>query len=119
MDIQDVAEKNNAPNAFKNPGYRHPQRRVKPLKQLIVDEQKHLRQLPKQNDAVTYFSIEAPPSLKPVKKYCDVTGLKANYKSPSSGLRYHNAEVYGVVKTMAQGVDQQYLGLRGANTVLR
>jgi INO80 complex subunit C len=118
-DILKVASENNTPKTFKNPHYRHPTRRVKPLKQLIVDEQKHLKTLQLKNDPLVYFSMEAPPSVKPVKKYCDITGLKGNYKSPSSGIRYHNAEVYTVVKNMAQGVDQQYLELRNANTVLR
>jgi INO80 complex subunit C len=28
------------------------------------------------------LSIEAPPSLKPAKKYCDVTGFETKYKDP-------------------------------------
>ena len=121
VDIHTVAEMNSTPNSFKNPNYKHPTRRVKPVKQLIVDEQKHLRAIAEKvkHEPVTYFAIEAPPSIKPVKKYCDNTGLKGNYRSASSGIRYHNAEVYSIVKNMAQGVDQQYLGLRNANTVLR
>lgn len=120
-DISTVIAMNAMPNTFKNTHYRHPVRRVKALKQLQVDEQKHLKALQDKlkTDPITHFSIDAPPSIKPVKKYCDITGLKGNYRSPSSGIRYHNAEVYTVVKNMAQGVDQQYLELRNANTVLR
>lgn len=36
---------------------------------------------------------EAPPSLRPSKKYCDVTGLEAPYTDPKSRLRYHNADI--------------------------
>jgi INO80 complex subunit C len=36
---------------------------------------------------------EAPPSLRPSKKYCDITGLEAPYTDPKSRLRYHNADI--------------------------
>lgn len=36
---------------------------------------------------------DAPPSLKPAKRYCDVTGLEAPYTDPKSRLRYHNADI--------------------------
>jgi len=32
------------------------------------------------------MSIEAPPPMKPHKKYCDVTGFQAKYKDRVSGL---------------------------------
>lgn len=69
--------------------------------------------------SVTYTSIAAAPSLKPKKKYCDITGLPAKYKDPKTGLYYYNAEVYGVVKGLTTGQVQEYLGARGANTVLK
>lgn len=69
--------------------------------------------------AVTYTGIAAAPSLKPKKKYCDITGLPARYKDPKSGLFYHNAEVYAVVKGLSTGRVQEYLAARGANTVLK
>ncbi|CCK71101.1 Ies6p KNAG_0G00440 [Huiozyma naganishii CBS 8797] len=69
---------------------------------------------------VSHFSVDAPPSIRPTKRYCDITGLAANYKSPTNNLRYYNAEIYQmVVKPMAPGVDQEYLKLRGANFVLK
>lgn len=68
---------------------------------------------------VTYSSIAAAPSLKPKKKYCDVTGLPARYKDPKSGLYYYNAEVYAVVRGLSTGQVQEYLAVRGANTVLK
>lgn len=121
IDIQQVADSNAGPFHFKNPNYKHPVRRVKATKQLMIDEQKYLKANEEKlkKDSVNYFSIDSPPSVKPTKKYCDITGLKGNYKSPSSGLRYYNGEIYSIVKNMAPGVDQQYLELRNANVVLK
>lgn len=121
VDIYEVAQANSGPFSFKNPNYKHPTRRVKATKQLIIDEQKYLKANEEKVklDSVNYFTIESPPSLKPSKKYCDITGLKGNYKAPSSGLRYYNGEIYSIVKNMAPGVDQQYLELRNANVVLK
>ena len=68
---------------------------------------------------VTYTSIAAAPSLKPKKKYCDITGLPAKYKDPKTGLYYYNAEIYAVVKSLGTGQVQEYLAARGANTVLK
>lgn len=69
--------------------------------------------------SVTYTSIAAAPSLKPKKKYCDITGLPAKYTDPKSGLFYYNAEVYKVVKNLNTMQVQEYLAARGANTVLK
>ncbi|KAG0656033.1 INO80 complex subunit C [Maudiozyma exigua] len=85
--------------------------------QLLYDaDSKYVRKTPK----VTFFNVSAPPSIKPTKKYCDITGLNGPYKSPTNNIRYHNSEIYQfVVKPMAPGVDQEYLKLRGANFVLK
>lgn len=48
------------------------------------------------------MTIEAPPSVLPPKKYCDITGLDAPYIDPKSRLRYHNAEVYAILKTFVR-----------------
>lgn len=69
--------------------------------------------------STSVLSVEAPPSLRPAKKYCDVTGLVAPYTDPKTGLRYHSAEVYEIIKTFGPGVDQAYLALRGkVNTLV-
>lgn len=68
---------------------------------------------------ITYTSIAAAPSLKPKKKYCDITGLPAKYRDPKTGLYYFNADIYGVVKSLTTGQVQEYLAARGANTVLK
>lgn len=38
---------------------------------------------------------------------------------PRSTLRYHNAEVYEVIKTFQPAVIQSYLAVRGNGVVLR
>nr|XP_023900335.1 chromatin-remodeling complex subunit IES6-like [Quercus suber]POE50690.1 chromatin-remodeling complex subunit ies6 [Quercus suber] len=69
--------------------------------------------------SVTYTSIAAAPSLKPKKKYCDITGLPAKYTDPKTGLFYHNAEIYKIVKALNTSQVQEYLAIRGANTILK
>ena len=64
------------------------------------------------------FSIEAPPSVRPAKHYCDVTGLEAPYRDPKSQLRYHNAEIYSLVRTFGPSAHQAYLSVRGSAAVL-
>ncbi|KAJ2007693.1 chromatin-remodeling complex subunit ies6 [Coemansia thaxteri] len=90
-------------------------RRWKNLKQVVAQEQT-------QDWPVafpTYWSIDAPPSLIPQKKYCDVTGLPAKYTDPKTNVRYHSAEVYQIVKSLPPGSEQQYLALRNASVVLK
>lgn len=71
--------------------------------------------------AVTYTNIESAPSLSPANqhRYCDITGLPAPYTDPKTRLRYHNREIFGVVRTLGQGVAENYLEARGAHVVLK
>lgn len=69
--------------------------------------------------SVTWTSIAAAPSLKPKKKYCDITGLPAKYTDPKTNLNYYNAEVYKLIRGLTTSQVQDYLALRGANTVLK
>ncbi|EED14275.1 conserved hypothetical protein [Talaromyces stipitatus ATCC 10500] len=71
--------------------------------------------------AVTYTNIESAPSLSPANqyRYCDLTGLPAPYTDPKTRLRYHNREVFGVVRTLGQGVAENFLEARGAHVVLK
>ncbi|KAI1210021.1 uncharacterized protein F4807DRAFT_82052 [Annulohypoxylon truncatum] len=69
--------------------------------------------------SATYTNIESAPSLAHTKRYCDVTGLPAPYLDPKSRLRYHSREVFGFIRTLPQGVAEQYLEARGAHTVLK
>lgn len=75
---------------------------------------------PATGPAVTYTNIESAPSLHMAKKhYCDITGLPAKYTDPKTKLRYHNQEMFGVVRTLPPGGPDQYLAARGANVVLK
>ncbi|KAI5463247.1 YL1 nuclear protein C-terminal domain-containing protein [Mariannaea sp. PMI_226] len=67
----------------------------------------------------TYTNIESAPSLAHNKRYCDITGLPAPYMDPKTRLRYHNKEVFGLIRTLPQGAAEQYLEARGAHTVLK
>jgi INO80 complex subunit C len=67
----------------------------------------------------TYTNIESAPSLAHTKHYCDLTGLPAPYTDPKTRLRYHNKEIFGVIRSLGQGVAEQYLEARGAHTVLK
>lgn len=67
----------------------------------------------------TYTNIESAPSMAPQKRYCDITGLSAPYIDPKTRLRYHNAEVFAMIRSLPQGVGEQFLEARGAHTVLK
>ena len=70
---------------------------------------------------VTYTNIESAPSLHPSSQrhYCDITGLHAPYTDPKSRLRYHDKEIFAVVRMLGQSSTEQYLAARGAHTVLK
>ena len=67
----------------------------------------------------TYTNIESAPTLAPLKHYCDVTGLPAPYLDPKTRMRYHNREVFAMIRSLPQGVAEQFLEARGAHTVLK
>ncbi|KAK7206353.1 hypothetical protein BZA70DRAFT_132717 [Myxozyma melibiosi] len=119
------ADITSAPKPFRKPGHKTPSRRIKNAKQIAADEMKRIQSLPDESrsaalmDTPTYLNVEAPPSVMPRKWWCDITGLKASYRMPNNGMRYHNKEIYEVIKHLPPGVDQQYLQLRSANVVLR
>lgn len=68
---------------------------------------------------VTYTNVESAPSLAHSKHYCDVTGLPAPYMDPKTRLRYHNKEVFGLIRSLPQTTAEQFLEARGAHTVLK
>ena len=125
---------------FKNPNWKPSSRRNKTVKQILAEEARKEASSQAQSGtatpadggaraddlaaatakpAVTYMSLDAPPSVKPKKKYCDITGLRAPYTDPKTGLRYHDKEIFQVVRSLPQGVPEQYLEARNANTVLK
>jgi len=71
--------------------------------------------------AATYTNIESAPSFHPSsqRRYCDITGLPAPYTDPKTRLRYHDKEVFGLIRTMPQNTVEGYLAARGAHTVLK
>ncbi|KAG6810839.1 hypothetical protein H0H92_010103, partial [Tricholoma furcatifolium] len=114
---------------FKNPHYaKNVNRRAKNLKNVLSQERerdradREKRRLEKlesdamdvdgdipEEDTPSYTSIEAPPSLLPHKHYCDITGLEAPYTDPATGLRYHDKNVYDVVKSLSASSAKEYL----------
>ena len=75
---------------FKNPDFKHAnivggkKKPWKTLKQILTAEQS----LSWPEEAVTYSSLEAPPSFTPAKKYSDLSGLEAAYTDPQTKLHY-------------------------------
>ncbi|KAF4126815.1 INO80 complex subunit C [Geosmithia morbida] len=67
----------------------------------------------------TYTNIESAPSLAHPRHYCDVTGLPAPYLDPKTRLRYHNKEIFGLIRSVPQSTAELYLEARGAHTVLK
>ncbi|XP_068632145.1 INO80 complex subunit C [Battus philenor] len=84
------------------------------LKQILTAE----RSLPWQNDAVLYYSINAPPTFKPTKKYSDISGLPAPYIDRHSKLYYSNVEEFTTIRSLPMDITAGYLQLRGANTIV-
>lgn len=112
LDDADLLSK---PKSFKNPNHQLP--RKQNLKQLLTAD---VNNNPDRDvNAPTFTNIEATPSMMPAKKYCDITGLEAKYTDPKTKLRYHDAEVYAVVKTMSVDAAQAYLSLRNSQIVLK
>ncbi|KAJ1202871.1 hypothetical protein NDU88_006666 [Pleurodeles waltl] len=86
----------------------------KNLKQILASE----RTLPWQLTDPNYFSIDAPPSFKPDKKYSDISGLPANYTDPQSKLRYSTIEEFNYIRMLPTDVITGYLALRKATSVV-
>ena len=92
---------------------------AKNLSTLVLE--KNLQACTSSGPIATYTNIESAPSLHPghQKHYCDITGLPAPYTDPKTRLRYHNAELFQVVRSLPQGVAEKYLEARGAHVVLK
>ncbi|TCD66892.1 chromatin-remodeling complex subunit ies6 [Steccherinum ochraceum] len=129
-----------SPRPFKNPSYtKNANRRTKNLKNVLTQErereraEREKRRLEKEEnmdvdgaasslqdeEAPTYTSIEAPPSVLPQRHYCDITGLEAPYTDPATGLRYHDKSVYELIKGLSVTVAKDYLSARGVNPIVK
>lgn len=64
------------------------------------------------------YSINAPPTFKPTKKYSDISGLPAPYIDRHSKLYYSNADEFATVRSLPMDITAGYLQLRGANTIV-
>lgn len=107
---------------FKNKDFQHAnvtadgkRKPWKPLKQIIAQEQS----LPWPDSAVTYSSLDAPPSFKPAKKYADLSGLEAPYTDPQTKLNYATGEEFTEIRRLQSDIIQGYLSLRKANSSLQ
>ncbi|EIN04710.1 hypothetical protein PUNSTDRAFT_76027 [Punctularia strigosozonata HHB-11173 SS5] len=133
------------PRPFKNPEYtKNSNRRTKNLKTVLTQEkerervERERRRAEKEQamdvdhegapsskeddepeDIPTYASIEAPPSLLPQRRYCDITGLEAPYTDPTTGLRYHDKSIYEIIKGLSTSAAKDYLAARGVNPVVK
>jgi len=130
------------PRPFKNPMYsKNTNRRTKNLKTVLTQERERERTerekrraekedgmdvdgearptAEEEEEAPTYTSIEAPPSILPQKRYCDITGLEALYTDPTTGLRYHDKSIYELIKGLNSSAAKEYLAARGVNPVVK
>ncbi|XP_015930972.1 INO80 complex subunit C [Parasteatoda tepidariorum] len=65
--------------------------------------------------AVTYSSIDSPVSLKPPKKYSDISGFEAKYTDPQTKMRFSNAAEFQIIRSLQPETVNNYLSLRKAN----
>jgi len=135
---------NDLPRPFKNPNYtKNINRRTKNLKAVLAQErerervERERRRLEKEEgmdvdveggeprestpeeEIPTYSSIEAPPSVLPQRRYCDITGLEGPYTDPATGLRYHDKSIYELVKGLSVTAAKDYLVARGVNPIVK
>lgn len=112
------------PPPFKDPKFMHSgiggaaagkkNRTWKNLKQILALE----RTLPWKLNDPNYYNIDAPPSLKPTKKYSDISGLPANYTDPQTKLRFTSCEEFSYIRLLPTDVVTGYLALRKATCIV-
>ncbi|KAM8827208.1 INO80 complex subunit C [Synchiropus picturatus] len=86
----------------------------KNLKQILALE----RTLPWKLSDPSYHSIDAPPSLKPAKKYSDISGLPASYTDPQTKLRFTSTEEFSYIRLLPTDVVAGYLAVRKATCIV-
>jgi INO80 complex subunit C len=67
----------------------------------------------------SYTNIDAPPSMTPAKKYCDVTGLPAKYTDPKTKVRFASTEAFHFERKLPEHKVEEYLALRAAQTRIK
>ncbi|KAN0138646.1 hypothetical protein V8E53_003634 [Lactarius tabidus] len=131
-----------APRSFKNAAYtKNASRRTKNLKTVLGQERERERLEREkrrkereeamevdgptsaspiaEDDIPSYLSIEAPPSVLPQRRYCDITGLEAPYTDPITGLRFHDKSIYELIKGLSASAAKDHLGARGVNPIVK
>ncbi|XP_034030802.1 INO80 complex subunit C [Thalassophryne amazonica] len=86
----------------------------KNLKQILALE----RTLPWKINDPNYYNIDAPPSLKPAKKYSDISGLPSNYTDPQTKLHFTSSEEFSYIRLLPTDVVTGYLALRKATCIV-
>ncbi|KAK7891907.1 hypothetical protein WMY93_023870 [Mugilogobius chulae] len=119
-----LAESTAKPPPFKDPTFMHSgiggaaagkkNRTWKNLKQILALE----KTLPWKLNDPNYYNIDAPPSLKPAKKYSDISGLPANYTDPQTKLRFTSSEEFSYIRLLPSDVVTGYLTLRKATCIV-
>ncbi|CAL1611200.1 unnamed protein product [Knipowitschia caucasica] len=119
-----LSESTAKPPPFKDPNFTHSgiggaaagkkNRTWKNLKQILALE----KTLPWKVNDPNYFNIDAPPSLKPAKKYSDISGLPANYTDPQTKLRFTSKEEFSYIRLLPSDVVTGYLTLRRATSIV-
>ncbi|XP_034409463.1 INO80 complex subunit C [Cyclopterus lumpus] len=119
-----ITESTAKPPPFKDPAFMHSgiggaaagkkNRTWKNLKQILALE----RTLPWKLNDPSYYSIDALPSLKPTKKYSDISGLPANYTDPQTKLRFTSSEEFSYIRLLPTDVVTGYLALRKATCIV-
>jgi len=71
------------------------------------------------HSALAVVNIEAPPSMYPPKKYCDITGQAAKYTDPLTKLHYADAAAFAAVRRLSPEAVQARLALRRAAFTLK
>ncbi|XP_073703748.1 INO80 complex subunit C [Garra rufa] len=109
---------------FKNPNFVHSgiggaaagkkNRTWKNLKQILAAE----KALPWNINDPNYCNIDAPPSMKPAKKYSDISGLPANYTDPQTKLRFASTEEFSYIRQLPTDAVTGYLALRKATCIV-
>lgn len=112
------------PLPFKDPKFVHSgiggaaagkkNRTWKNLKQILAAE----RALPWKISDPSYYNIDSPPSMKPPKKYSDISGLPANYTDPQTKLRFTSSEEFSYIRLLPTDVVTGYLALRKATCIV-
>mmetsp|Transcript_3548 Transcript_3548/g.6720 ORF Transcript_3548/g.6720 Transcript_3548/m.6720 type:complete len:164 (-) Transcript_3548:45-536(-) len=87
----------------------------KNVKQIVLNE--NYESLP--IDTPTFSSIEAPPSILPRVKYCEITGFPAKYTDPRTKMHFCSPEAFRLARSLPDHAVQKFLALRQADLRLK